>query len=65
MIVVPVTFLLFFMLRFATFQSAGLAALVFTGVAVLNGLVLVVFIGQFRKRGEPLETAVYQGPSSA
>jgi cobalt-zinc-cadmium resistance protein CzcA len=92
LIVVPVTFLLIFMLLFATFHSARLAALVFTGVpfavtggilallvrgmpfsmsagvgfiavsgvAVLNGLVLVAFIGQFRRRGEPLETAVYQ-----
>jgi cobalt-zinc-cadmium resistance protein CzcA len=93
MIVVPVTFLLIFMLLFATFHSARLAALVFTGVpfavtggilallvrgipfsmsagvgfiavsgvAVLNGLVLVGFIDQFRNRGESLETAVYQG----
>ena len=93
MVVVPITFLLIFMLLFATFHSARLAALVFTGVpfavtggilalllrgmpfsmsagvgfiavsgvAVLNGLVLVAFIGQFRKRGDSLETAVYQG----
>ena len=93
LVVVPATFLLIFMLLFATFHSARLAALVFTGVpfavtggilallvrgmpfsmsagvgfiavsgvAVLNGLVLVAFIGQFRTRGEPLETAVYQG----
>lgn len=92
MVVVPVTFLLIFMLLFATFHSARLAALVFTGVpfavtggilallvrgmpfsmsagvgfiavsgvAVLNGLVLVAFVGQFRKRGDSLETAVYQ-----
>jgi len=92
MIVVPVTFLLIFMLLFATFHSARLAALVFTavpfavtggilalllrgmpfsmsagvgfiavsGVAVLNGLVLVAFIQQLLKRGEPLEAAVYQ-----
>ena len=93
LVVVPVTFLLIFMLLFATFHSARLAALVFTGipfavtggilalllrgmpfsmsagvgfiavsgVAVLNGLVLVAFIGRFRERGEPLEAAVYQG----
>jgi cobalt-zinc-cadmium resistance protein CzcA len=93
LIVVPVTFLLIFMLLFGSFHSARLAALVFTGVpfaitggilalllrgmpfsmsagvgfiavsgvAVLNGLVLVAFIGQFQKRGEPLETAVYHG----
>jgi cobalt-zinc-cadmium resistance protein CzcA len=93
LLVVPVTLLLIFILLFAAFHSARLAALVFTGVpfavaggilalllrgmpfsmsagvgfiavsggAVLNGLVLVAFIGQFQKRGEPLETAVYQG----
>ena len=93
LIVVPVTFLFIFMLLFATFHSARLAALVFTGipfavtggilalllrrmpfsmsagvgfiavsgVAVLNGLVLVHFISRFRERGESLETAVYQG----
>ena len=93
LIVVPVTFLFIFMLLFATFHSARLAALVFTGVpfavtggilalllrgmpfsmsagvgfiavsgvAVLNGLVLVAFIGRFREQGEGLETAVYQG----
>lgn len=93
MIVVPVTFLLIFMLLFATFHSARLAALVLTGipfavtggilalllrgipfsmsagvgfiavsgVAVLNGLVLVAFIDQARKRGESLETAVVLG----
>jgi cobalt-zinc-cadmium resistance protein CzcA len=32
-----------------------------SGVAVLNGLVLVAFIGRFRERGESLEMAVYQG----
>jgi len=91
--VVPVTFLLIFMLLFAALRSARLAMLVFTGVpfavtggilallsrgmpfsmsagvgfiavsgvAVLNGLVLVAFIGRLRQRGEALETAVYQG----
>ena len=29
--------------------------------SVLNGLVLVAFIGRFRQQGESLETAVYQG----
>jgi len=93
LIVVPVTFLIIFMLLFATFHSARLATLVFTGVpfavtggilalllrgmpfsmsagvgfiavsgvAVLNGLVLVAFIGRLHQQGEPLETAVYQG----
>jgi cobalt-zinc-cadmium resistance protein CzcA len=93
LIVVPVTFLLIFMLLFATFHSARLATLVFTGVpfavtggilalllrempfsmsagvgfiavsgvAVLNGIVLVAFIGRFRQRGESLETSIYQG----
>lgn len=32
-----------------------------SGVAVLNGLVLVAFIGRFREQGNPLESAVYQG----
>jgi len=93
LIVVPITFLIIFMLLFATFHSARLATLVFTGVpfavtggilalllrgmpfsmsagvgfiavsgvAVLNGLVLVAFIGRFHQQGESLETAVYQG----
>jgi cobalt-zinc-cadmium resistance protein CzcA len=93
LIVVPVTFLIIFMLLFATFHSARLATLVFTGVpfavtggilalllrgmpfsmsagvgfiavsgvAVLNGLVLVAFIGRLHQQGEPLERAVYQG----
>lgn len=93
LIVVPVTFLIIFMLLFATFHSARLATLVFTGVpfavtggilalllrgmpfsmsagvgfiavsgvAVLNGLVLVSFIGRFHQQGESLETAVYRG----
>jgi cobalt-zinc-cadmium resistance protein CzcA len=93
LIVVPVTFLIIFMLLFATFHSARLATLVFTGVpfavtggilalllrgmpfsmsagvgviavsgvAVLNGLVLVVFIGRLHQHGESLETAVHQG----
>jgi heavy metal efflux system protein len=93
LIVVPVTFLLIFMLLFATFHSARLATLAFTGVpfavtggilalltrgmpssmsagvgfiavsgvAVLNGLVLVAFIGRFRQEGESLQKAVYQG----
>ena len=92
-IVVPITFLLIFMLLFATFHSARLATLVFTGVpfavtggilalllrgmpfsmsagvgfiavsgvAVLNGLVLVAFIGRFHQHGETLEAAVFQG----
>ncbi len=92
LIVVPVTFLIIFMLLFATFHSARLATLVFTGVpfavtggilalllrrmpfsmsagvgfiavsgvAVLNGLVLVAFIGRFHQQ-ETLGTAVYQG----
>ena len=93
LIVVPFTFLFIFLLLFATFHSARLATLVFTGVpfavtggilalllrgmpfsmsagvgfiavsgvAVLNGLVLVAFIGRFREQGEELETSIYQG----
>ena len=42
-------------------MSAGVGFIAVSGVAVLNGLVLVAFIGQFRQRGETLEIAVYEG----
>ena len=42
-------------------MSAGVGFIAVSGVAVLNGLVLVAFIGRFRERGEQLEAAVYQG----
>lgn len=93
MVVVPVTFLLIFLLLFVTFHSAGQAALVFTGipfavtggilalfargmpfsisagigfiavsgVAVLNGLVMVAFINERRNGGEAATAAVSNG----
>lgn len=93
MIVVPITFMLIFLLLFVTFGSAGQAALVFTGipfavtggilalltrgmpfsmsagvgfiavsgVAVLNGVVMVAFINEARRKGQPLAEAVHIG----
>lgn len=93
MIVVPITFMLIFLLLFATFGSAAQAALVFTGipfavtggilallargmpfsmsagvgfiavsgVAVLNGVVMVAFINEARRRGKPVGEAVLDG----
>ncbi|MGE5568162.1 MAG: efflux RND transporter permease subunit [Rhodospirillales bacterium] len=93
MVAVPVTFILVFLLLFATFRSMGQAALIFTGipfavtggilalwlrgmhfsmsagvgfiavsgVAVLNGVVMVAFINQLRERGAPLRQAVMDG----
>jgi heavy metal efflux system protein len=92
LLVVPVTFMLIFVLLFATFHSLRQAALVFTGipfavtggilsllargmhfsmsagvgfiavsgVAVLNGLVMVVFINNYRAT-VPMETAIFHG----
>jgi cobalt-zinc-cadmium resistance protein CzcA len=94
MIVVPVCFLLIFLLLYATFNSVNYAVMVFSGVplaltggivalwlrgipfsisaavgfialsgvAVLNGLVMVTFINQLREEGVPLEEAVIRGP---
>ena len=41
--------------------SAGIGFIALSGVAVLNGLVLISFIRQMRERGEPLEAAVRHG----
>ena len=92
-IVVPICFLLIFLLLFSTFNSVKYAAMVFTcvplamtggiialwlrgmpfsisaavgfialsGVAVLNGLVMVTFINQLRGEGEELEHAIIHG----
>lgn len=92
-IVVPVCFLLIFLLLYGTFGSVKHAILVFlcvplaltggvlalwlrdmpfsisaavgfialSGVAVLNGLVMVTFINQMRADGEPLEKAIVTG----
>lgn len=91
--VVPVCFLLIFLLLFATFKSVKYSLLVFSavplgltggvvalwvrdmpfsisaavgfialsGVAVLNGLVMIIFINQLRERGEPVEHAIIHG----
>ncbi len=95
-IVVPICFLLIFLLLFGTFNSVKHALLVFSGVplalcggvlalwlrgiplsisaavgfialsgvAVLNGLVMVTFINQLRAAGEPLEEAIFRGSLS-
>jgi cobalt-zinc-cadmium resistance protein CzcA len=93
LVVVPVCFLLIFMLLFMTFNSVKHAVMVFacvplaltggilalwlrgipfsisaavgfialSGVAVLNGLVMVTFINQLRAEGEDLELAIVRG----
>tara|TARA_R110002072_G_scaffold295396_1_gene466328 strand:- start:2085 stop:5501 length:3417 start_codon:yes stop_codon:yes gene_type:complete len=93
MVVVPVCFLLIFLLLFSTFNSVKYALLVFSGiplgltggvlalwlrgmpfsisaavgfialsgVAVLNGLVMVSFINQLRREGFNVADAVFQG----
>ncbi|WP_428941036.1 efflux RND transporter permease subunit [Fontivita pretiosa] len=93
MIVVPICFLMIFLLLFSTFNSVKHAVMVFTcvplaltggvaalwirdmpfsisaavgfialsGVAVLNGLVMVTFINQLRAEGEQLEHAIIRG----
>ena len=96
LVTVPATFLLIFLLLFATFNSIKQAAIVFTGipfavsggvlallardmhfsmsagigfiavsgVAVLNGVVLVTFINQLRDRERNVLKAVHQGSLS-
>ncbi|MBO56375.1 MAG: CusA/CzcA family heavy metal efflux RND transporter, partial [Verrucomicrobiales bacterium] len=41
--------------------SAAVGFIALSGVAVLNGLVLVTFINQLRERGRPLEMAIREG----
>jgi len=41
--------------------SAGVGFIALSGVAVLNGLVMVTFIRQLRRRGLPLEEAIVEG----
>lgn len=41
--------------------SAGVGFIALSGVAVLNGVVMVSFINQLRKEGKPLEEAVREG----
>jgi cobalt-zinc-cadmium resistance protein CzcA len=41
--------------------SAAVGFIALSGVAVLNGLVLVTFINQLREQGRPLEVAIREG----
>jgi cobalt-zinc-cadmium resistance protein CzcA len=41
--------------------SAGVGFIALSGVAVLNGLVMITFINQLRERGEPLDDAILNG----
>ena len=41
--------------------SAGVGFIALSGVAVLNGLVMVTFINQLREEGVPLEDAIIRG----
>jgi cobalt-zinc-cadmium resistance protein CzcA len=41
--------------------SAGVGFIALSGVAVLNGLVMISFINDLRKEGMPLDEAVIQG----
>jgi cobalt-zinc-cadmium resistance protein CzcA len=41
--------------------SAAVGFIALSGVAVLNGLVMVSFINQLREEGKPLEEAITQG----
>jgi cobalt-zinc-cadmium resistance protein CzcA len=41
--------------------SAGVGFIALSGVAVLNGLVMITFINQLRAQGEPLEEAIFHG----
>lgn len=41
--------------------SAGIGFIALSGVAVLNGVVMITFINQLRQSGKPLRTAVVEG----
>ena len=41
--------------------SAGVGFIALSGVAVLNGMVMITFINQLRQRGESLDRAVFDG----
>ena len=41
--------------------SAAVGFIALSGVAVLNGLVMIIFINQLRERGESLEAAIFHG----
>lgn len=44
--------------------SAGVGFIALSGVAVLNGVVIVAFIERLRREGKPVVDAVYQGAST-
>ncbi|MES2637768.1 MAG: CusA/CzcA family heavy metal efflux RND transporter [Pseudomonadota bacterium] len=44
--------------------SAGVGFIALSGVAVLNGLVMISFIGQLQAEGKPLDTAIEEGSLS-
>ncbi|PPE73641.1 CusA/CzcA family heavy metal efflux RND transporter [Solimonas fluminis] len=44
--------------------SAGVGFIALSGVAVLNGLVMVSFIGQLRRGGAALDTAIFEGAAT-
>jgi cobalt-zinc-cadmium resistance protein CzcA len=41
--------------------SAAVGFIALSGVAVLNGLVMIIFINQLREKGEALEAAIIHG----
>ncbi|HHT9105723.1 MAG TPA: efflux RND transporter permease subunit [Candidatus Wujingus californicus] len=41
--------------------SAGVGFIALSGVAVLNGLVMISFINKLRREGNPLELSIFQG----
>jgi cobalt-zinc-cadmium resistance protein CzcA len=44
--------------------SAGIGFIALSGIAVLNGMVMLSFIRQLREQGEPLEGAIVHGAST-
>ncbi|ABE62664.1 Heavy metal efflux pump CzcA [Nitrobacter hamburgensis X14] len=44
--------------------SAGVGFIALSGVAVLNGIVIIAFIERLRREGKPVFDAVYQGAST-
>jgi cobalt-zinc-cadmium resistance protein CzcA len=44
--------------------SAGVGFIALSGVAVLNGIVIIAFIERLRREGRPVFEAVYQGASA-
>ncbi len=47
--------------RPATFDSAGVGFIALSGVAVLNGLVMISFINKLRSEGRSLDDAIFHG----